>query len=325
MSTAVVRPFSPAWWLPGPHLQTLWPYFVHPGTAVTLRRERLELPDGDFLDLDWSTWPTYGATGLVLVLHGLEGSSRSGYVQRLLRRLEVQGRQAVVMHFRGCSGEPNRLARGYHAGDTADVSHVADELRRRFPERPLVSIGYSLGANVLLKWLGETGAGNPLRGAVAVSVPFELGIAADRLERGFSRLYERTLLSSLRRSMARKYALRDMPIPWQAVAKATSLREFDDHFTAPLHGFADAADYYRRSNCRQWLLHICRPALIVHSADDPFLRPAAIPSPRELAACVELHVTRTGGHVGFAEGTIPGLARDWLADVSATWLARQLA
>lgn len=322
MNPAGPSPFQPAWWLPGPHLQTLWPYLIRPRRNVTLRRERLELPDGDFLDLDWAA--DGGMPGLVLILHGLEGSSDSAYIQRLLRRLRPMGLQAVVMHFRGCSGEPNRLARGYHAGDTADLAFVVEHLRRKHPRRPFAAIGYSLGANVLLKWMGETAEHNPLSCAVAVSVPFELQTAADRLERGFSRLYQKSLLRSLRRSVARKYAQRDMPIPQQTVKSAPSLRAFDDCFTAPLHGFRDAQDYYRRSSCRPWLPHIKRRTLIVHAADDPFLCPTAVPSADELPAEVELQLTPSGGHVGFAAGRIPGRTEDWLGVHTARWLARNL-
>ena len=312
MSLDGQSPFRPAWWLPGPHLQTLWPYLFRPSRTVALHRERLELPDGDFLDLDWTA--ESGAKGLILVLHGLEGSSRSAYIQRLLHQLGRFGLQAVVMHFRGCSGEPNRLARGYHAGDTVDLANVVQHILRRSPQRPLAAIGYSLGANVLLKWLGETSTRNPLACAVAVSVPFELAAAADRLENGFSRLYQQSLLRALRRSISRKYARYDMPIPQQVVDAAVSLRDFDDRFTAPLHGFSGADDYYRRSSCRPWLPHIRRPTLIVHAADDPFMCAQAIPSREELPPEVELQLTRTGGH-----------AEDWLGAHTAAWLARQLS
>lgn len=315
-------PFRPAWWLPGPHLQTLWPYLIRPRRHAALRRERLELPDGDFLDLDWTD--DARARGLVIVLHGLEGSSRSAYVQRLLRQLAACGLAGVVMHFRGCGGEPNRLPRGYHAGDTADLAHAVGVIRQRVPRRPLAAIGYSLGANVLLKWLGETGSRNPLHCAVAVSVPFELNAAAERLAHGISRLYQRSLLRSLRRSVGRKYATLPMPIPAQELAAAASLRDFDDRFTAPLHGFGSAEEYYRRSSCRPWLAHIRRPTLIVHAADDPFLRPEAIPNRTELSADVELLLTQRGGHVGFVAGRIPGRGEDWLGRHAAHWLAARL-
>ena len=185
--------FKPAWWLPGPHLQTLWPNLLrHPRIAV--RRERLELPDGDFLDLDWST----GSSGpLVVILHGLEGSSRSPYAAGLLNALQRRGWRGVVMHARGCSGEPNRLPRGYHAGDTADLDYCVRELRRREPHTPLAVVGYSLGGSVLLNWLAETSVPRDIAAAVAVSVPFRLEDTAERLQRGFSRLYQRALLRSL--------------------------------------------------------------------------------------------------------------------------------
>lgn len=314
--------FHPAWWLPGPHLQTLWPYLIHPHRSVVLRRERLDLPDGDFLDLDWTE--PHGE-GLVLVLHGLEGSSQSAYVQRLLRQLETRRLQGVVMHFRGCSGEPNRLPRGYHAGDTGDLAHVVERLRRRHPQRPLAAIGYSLGGNALLKWLGESGADNPLRAAASVSVPFKLDAAAKRLEHGFSRLYQRSLLRSLRRSVARKYAEGlSLPVSERELRGINRLREFDDRVTAPLHGFTGADDYYRRASCRPWLRRISTPTLIVHASDDPFMLHEAIPKSEELSSQVDWVLTRSGGHVGFAAGRIPGRAKDWLGDYAARWLQRQL-
>ncbi|MDE2088938.1 MAG: hydrolase [Gammaproteobacteria bacterium] len=303
------RPFKPAWWLPGAHAQTLWPHLLRRRPKLSLRRERLELPDGDFLDLDWTTAPR---GPILLVLHGLEGSIHSPYAAGILRACHGHGWRAVLMHFRGCSGEPNRLARGYHSGETGDLHYVAGLLKKREPETPLCAVGYSLGGNVLLKWLGERGKTAPLAGAVAVSVPFELGKAADRLEHGFSRLYQWALLRQLRRSMVRKARRVPLPIRVDGLRRLKTFRQFDEHVTAPLHGFRDARDYYTRSSSRRFLRHIEVPTLILHARDDPFLAEDAIPRISELSPAVSLDLSSRGGHVGFVTGRLPGSAGYWL-------------
>lgn len=278
---------------------------------IALRRERLELPDGDFLDLDW----TQNAGGpVVLVLHGLEGSSHSKYARGLLAAVQARGWRGVVMHFRGCSGVSNRLPRSYHSGETCDLSHVASLLRRREPATPIAAVGYSLGANVLLKWLGEIGLEAPLAAAVGVSPPFVLGRAADRLERGFSRLYQWALLRRLRASVMAKLAQRPMPFDGQRLAGLRTFRQFDDVVTAPLHGFRDAQDYYTRSSCRQFLKDIAVPTLIVHARDDPFTTEDAVPPAHELAPSVTLELHEHGGHVGFVGGRWPWRPRYWLEE-----------
>lgn len=302
-------PFAPAWWLPGPHLQTLWPYSIRRRPHVALRPERIELPDGDFLDLAWTT----GTRGpVVLVLHGLEGCVRSRYALGLLAQVHRRGWRGVVMHFRGCSGEPNRLARGYHSGETGDLQTVVDRLREREPHTPLAAVGYSLGGNVLLKWLGERGPDAPLSAAVAVSVPFDLAASARRLETGFSRIYQRALVRRLRRSIRRKFAARGGPLDLSDLGRCRTFRAFDDRVTAPLHGFADAADYYRRSSSAAYLHAIRVPTLVIQARDDPFLPAAAIPAPAEVSEAVRLEVQAHGGHVGFVTGRLPWRAGYWL-------------
>ena len=317
------EPFRPAWWLRSAHLQTLWPSLSRRAPEVGLERERLELPDGDFLDLDW----TPGTAGpLVLVLHGLEGSSRSRYARGLLAAVRRRGWQGVVMHFRGCSGEPNRLPRSYHSGETGDLSRVVGVVLRRFPGRSLAVVGYSLGGNVLLKWLGETGANNPITCAVAVSVPFELDAAARRLTHGFSRFYQWWLLRSLRENVARKVALGILSEEFTARAAAPDFWTFDDRVTATLHGFAGADDYYGRSSCRQYLGGVRIPTLVVHARDDPFLFADAIPAPTEVGSAVTLEVHERGGHVGFVAGRWPWRPDYWLERripaFLETWLVR---
>lgn len=306
--------FRPAWWLPGGHLQTIWPTLMR-RVSITTRRRRYDLPDGDFVDVDWigqrddcEDQPT------VIVLHGLEGSIESSYVRGLLRVIEQRGWRGGVLHFRGCSGEPNRLPRGYHSGDTADLAWFVEHLRREHPASKIAAVGYSLGGNVLLKWLGETGEANPLAAAVAVSVPFDLSAAAARLEHGLSRIYQRHLLRRLHASVRAKLQRMkvDLPITPQQVGTLNTFRRFDDAITAPLHGFDGVDDYYTRSSCGRFIPRIARPTLILHARNDPFMTPAAIPAPGDLPGNVTLEVTPGGGHVGFVAGPVPWRADYWL-------------
>jgi uncharacterized protein len=303
--------FRPAWWLPGPHVQTLYPSLCRRRRHPELRRERLELPDGDFLDLDWTR---NDGRALVLILHGLEGSLESHYTGGILEALVAQGYRALLMYFRGCSGEPNRLARSYHSGDTADLQTVLAHLAGYIAPKPLAVIGYSLGGNVLLKALGERTGMDAVRTAIAVSVPFDLDRAARRLEQGFSRVYQRYLLDKLRRSYRAKLHAHAMPVSLKRLDALDTFRRFDNEVTAPLHGFRDVDDYYGRSSSRQYLRAITTPTLILHAADDPFLPEDAIPADAELGPGVTLELSRRGGHVGFVGGGLPFRARYWLEE-----------
>jgi len=315
-------PFKPAWWLPGPHAQTLWPYLLRRLPNVARRRERLELPDGDFLDLDWNG---DGSGPLAVVLHGLEGSSRSHYVAGIMHALHLHGWRSVLLHFRGCSGTPNRLARGYHAGETGDLDYVVRLLRQREPVTPLAVVGYSLGGNVLLKWLGEQGAEAPIIGAVAVSVPFTLANAAVRLSCGVSRLYQWSLLRRLRASLRTKWQDQGRTDGVSMLAGLHSLREFDDRVTAPLHGFAGADDYYERCSSRGFLRQIRIPTLILQSRDDPFMTQEGLPGPQEMSACIDYELTDSGGHVGFVSGSSPWRARYYPEERLPAFLNGRLA
>ncbi len=306
-----MRPFEAPLWARNPHTQTLLGASIdRMGQEIVLARERVTLPDGDFLDLDWlRSPPTPGP--ILLILHGLEGSSRSPYIARLLRMCERAQWNAVVMHFRGCSGEPNQLPRSYHGGDTSDLQAVVDILTRRH-DQGLCAVGYSLGGSVLLKWLGERRSDAGLRATAAVSVPFDLASAAARLDSGFSRLYQWVLLRWLRQSVARKARRLGHDTP--PLKGLRTFRDFDGVITAPLHGFRDADDYYARASCRPYLRHIEVPTLLVQAADDPFLMPGSTPNPDELAPAVHLELSPCGGHVGFISGGTPWAPRFWLED-----------
>ena len=301
--------FKPAWWLPGAHTQTLWASMTNRFINLEIRRERLELADGDFIDLDWTTHRT---GPIVLILHGLQGSSDSNYARGLMQACHAKGWRAIVMHFRGCSGEPNRLARAYHSGETNDLHTVIDILHRREPETPICAAGYSLGGNVLLKWLGEYPVKIPLSAAAAVSVPYELKNGAQQLDTGFSKIYQRHLLKSLLKATLKKQELLEGKIDFVRFQAIKTIYDFDDAVTAPLHGFKDAEEYYSRSSSRQYLKHICLPTLLLHAENDPFMTTKAIPGKEELSDCTTLELSASGGHVGFVSGSWPWSTNYWL-------------
>jgi len=314
--------FRAPWWCRGPHLQTLWPHLFRHRPRPRYRRERLELPDGDFLDLDWLGPATPGP--LVVILHGLEGSSSSHYVRALAHGLAARGLASVVMHQRGCSGEPNRLARFYHAGETEDLRLVLEHCRRRRPAGRLYAVGYSLGGNVLLKWLGQA-QDTLLDAAAAVSVPFRLDYGARRLEKGVSRLYQAHLIRGMKRSVARKRRRMPHPVDPDTLSRCRTFEQIDTCLTAPLHGFQDAWDYYARSSCRQFLASIHTPTLIVHALDDPFMTPGAVPDASELSPAIRLELSGHGGHCGFVAGTLPWRPRYWLDKRLPEFILSQIA
>ncbi len=306
--------FRPAWWLKNRHLQTVFrngPWGKL--RRVGFRREQIELPDGDFLHADWTTGAGLPLTQpLVVVLHGLEGSSRSAYAIAIMTAIRDAGWQGVLMHFRGCSGEPNRLPRTYHAGDTGDIGFFLDLLARRHPGLAIAAIGYSLGGNVLLKYLGENGANSALATAIAVSVPFDLRIAADSIATGMSRLYQHALLQRMRATLREKFTEENAPINLGRALASRTFHEFDEYSTAPLHGFSGCEEYYRICSSLQYLKDINTPTLLLHASDDPFMTPAALPDADELSDAVTLELSKQGGHVGFIGGDVPLRPEYWL-------------
>ncbi|RDI37276.1 hydrolase [Aquicella lusitana] len=303
--------FKPAWWLPNSHLQTLWPpIFRRDVKNIQLERERLELPDGDFIDLDWINRDEQAP--LVMILHGLEGSIQSHYAKGMLKTVSEQGWRGVFMHFRGCSGEPNRLPRSYHSGETGDVNFVIRVLMDREPDMMLGVVGFSLGGNVLLKWLGETGKYNPLKAAIAISVPFELHKAASRIQNGFSKFYQWYFIRCLRDRLAVKFQARPTSVDPSLMYEVSTMYDFDDKITAPLHGFSGVEEYYSTASSRQYLRYIHVPTLILHAKDDPFMSEDVIPTENELSPQVKLEVTDAGGHVGFVTGKYPWRPEYWL-------------
>jgi len=286
----------------------LWRKTVH----VARNRERIWLDDGDFLDLDWHG-EHQADTPLVLVLHGLTGSSNSPYVAGLQRAMAQQGWGSVALNWRGCSGEPNLLSRSYHSGASEDLASVIAHLRAKRPLAPLYAVGYSLGGNVLLKHLGESGSQCELQGAVAVSVPFRLDECADRIGMGFSKVYQRHFMREMLNYIKDKQrrfqheGLSEGLAELAALGSLENLRtfwDFDGRVTAPLNGFADAKDYYRRASSRYFLGEIRTPTLIIQAADDPFVFTHSLPDQEELSSSTEFELQARGGHVGFVDGSL---------------------
>ena len=341
-ANSALNGFRAAWWLPGGHLQSLRRKFG-PGATVAQESQRLPLDDGDFIDLAWvrppgneplsvksapettenegdthhpnvddandgDTHRQMPGTPIVFILHGLCGCSASLYVQALQHHFLARGVTSVAMNFRGCGGEPNNKARSYHSGVSADVDQVFRKLRGRFPGSRFHAVGYSLGGNVLLKWLAETGGPAGLERAVSISVPFDLAQCSAALGRGLTRCYGRYFLGRLQQDLAAKkrrfqetgndaeLALLEQLGPLRGIG---SLWEFDDRVTAPLHGFADAADYYAKCSSLPLLPEIKTPTLLIQSANDPLVPATSLPHPAKLPDNVRLELTRSGGHVGF--------------------------
>lgn len=250
----------------------------------------------------------------------------SAYVRRLMCAVDVRGWTACLMHFRGCSGVPNRLPRSYHSGDTGDIAYVIETLSARLPHSRLAAVGFSMGGNVLLKYLGEKRASAPLEAAVAVSVPFDLAAAADRLEQGFSRVYQAHLIRHLRvRMQAKLQRHANLPFTARELARVRSFREYDEWITAPLHGFQDADDYYAKSSSAGFIGAVERPTLVLHARDDPFLPASAVPGSRDCGPGITLELPAHGGHIGFVTDPLPGVIRPWLEEHLCAWLAQEMA
>jgi predicted alpha/beta-fold hydrolase len=305
-----VPPYIAPWWLPGGHLQTI-AGALQPAPRVTFRRERWETPDGDFIDLDWAGDGNAGP--LVALFHGLEGSSRSQYARSIAARAVAAGWRCAIPHFRGCSGELNRLPRAYHSGDSAEIGWILSRLAARY------AVGVSLGGNALLKYLGEQGASAVVQRAVAVSAPLDLSTAGQALDRGISKnIYTRMFLKTLRAKSLEKLARHPGVFDGARVRAATTFREFDDAVTAPLHGFLGYEDYWTRSSSAQYLARIQVPTLVLNARNDPFLPdPAlrAVENLRDLPGNLTFEFPGTGGHVGF-----PG-RNGWLAQRIQGFLA----
>lgn len=297
-------------WLPGGQAQTLWPALVSrrfSGAAPLYRRERWSTPDGDFIDVDFQRAPDPRARWLVM-FHGLEGSSRSHYAEGFAREAAVAGMHFAVPHFRGCSGEPNLAPRAYHSGDHEEIGWILARVRERSAE-PLLAAGVSLGGNALLRWAQEAGPGAaPTAAAVAaVCSPLDLAAGGHAIGRGLNRLiYTRMFLASMKPRALERLARHPGLFDRTRLLGARTLYEFDNLFTAPLHGFSSTEDYWERASAKPHLARLRIPALLLNPLNDPFVPASSLPTAAEAGAQVTLWQPAHGGHVGFPGGAWPG-------------------
>ena len=303
------RAYRSPWWLPGSHLQTIVPARLIPVPSVAYARERWDTPDGDFIDVDFLQPPPGTETAPLLVMfHGLEGDSGSHYARILMDGCALRGWRGLVVHFRGCSGQPNRLPRAYHSGDTTEIDWILARIAARWPQAPRFAVGISLGGNVLAKWAGEQGPAATARlvAAVAVSSPFDLAAGGHALAVGFNRLYTAMFLRSLVPKALAKVAAFPGLADARRIKASRTIGQFDDAFTAPVHGFAGVLDYWKRASAKPWLAGIALPLLALNARNDPFVPHASLPGMAEVSHHVRLETPDHGGHVGFfAPGSRP--------------------
>ena len=313
-------------WLPGGHVQTIWPVLFSrrfDGQRPSFRRERWDTPDGDFVDVDWQGEDLDAP--LLVLFHGLEGSSSSHYAQAFAAEAARRGWRFAVPHFRGCSGEINRAPRAYHSGDHEEVGWMLGRFRA-LHRGPAVAVGVSLGGNALLRFAEETGAAaaERVRAVAAISAPLDLAAGGRAIGRGFGRqVYTRMFMHTMKRKALIKLRQHPGLFDAEAMRVARDLREFDEIFTGPLHGFAGADDYYARSSAKPHLDRIRIPALVLNARNDPFLPASALPRPADVGPCVTLWQPAHGGHVGFADGRWPGHLKTLPTRV-ADWLGKRL-
>lgn len=310
-------------WIVGAHAQTLWP-FIRPRAPVAWRRERIATPDHDFWDFDWldasAKDNTPNNAPLVILFHGLEGSSRSHYACSMMAAVAQRGWRGVVPHFRGCSGEPNLKPRAYHSGDYSEIAAMLTAIRARVPEKTaLYAVGVSLGGSALLNWLGRNSNTATLAAAAAVSTPIDLEQSGRMFNKGFNRLYERNFMGTLKNKalmMAQRYPDK---VDSRKVAAVRTLTDFDDAVTAPLHGFKDVTDYRHRASSRPWLSKIGTPTLVLNALNDPLVPADSLPNEEETSSYVFLEYPDGGGHAGFP--AVAGSAHAWMPQRVLTFFA----
>ncbi len=329
MNAAAFAYRAPAW-LPGGNLQTIWAALYArrvAGAPIAYRRERWDTPDGDFVDADWLDPEPSGDAGadasrpLLVLFHGLEGSSRSHYAEAFADVARERGLRFVVPHFRGCSGELNRAPRAYHSGDHEEIGWILARVRERHAG-PVVAVGISLGGNALMRWAAEAGeaASRVARAVAAVCSPLDLAAGGAAIGRGFNRLvYTSMFLRTMKPKALAKLAQHPGLFDREALLAARDLYAFDNLFTAPLHGFRDTEDYYARASAKPHLHRIRLPALALNACNDPFVPAASLPVAGAVGAHVTLWQPAQGGHVGFPRGGLPADVR-WMPEAVAGWL-----
>ncbi len=314
--TTTAPQYQSPWWLKGAHPQTIYPPLFARRPIIAYQRERWETtpngtPDGDFIDVDRIAGSS--ASPMLVVFHGLEGSSNSIYALNLMAAAQARGWRGIVPHFRGCSGEINRLPRAYHSGDAAEIDWILRRVKAEAPDQRVYVAAISLGGNASLKWLGEQGssAASIVDGLVAISAPVDLMASGHALDQGFCKLYTKMFLNSMKKTALKKLDQHPGIFDRATVEAAQSLRAFDNEVTAPLHGFRDADDYWTRASAKAGLANVEVPALLVNARNDPFLPESFLPKKSEVSRHVTLDFPPQGGHVGFLSGPLPGRS-DWM-------------
>ena len=300
--------FKPNFLLSNKHIQTTYASLFRKIPLHNFYIEKFILSDGDFVDCYWYEEHKLTNKPLVILFHGLAGSYKSPYILGLMQELNKQGHNSVLMHFRSCSGVMNTKPISYHSGKTDDAKEYILSIIDRFPNTKLFSVGFSLGANMMLKLLGELGSESPFIASVSVSAPIKLAIGSDRINTGLSKYYQKYLLKNLNELLLKKYDTHDIEsligLKKEDVKKLSSFWEFDGAYTAPIHGFKSAQDYYDKSSAINYLKLIQTPTLIIHAKDDPFMPPQILPNKDEISKNIELNIYENGGHVGFVHGCI---------------------
>lgn len=297
--------FKPAWWFCNAHMQTIAPLIIRRRLRVPTIEEVLVFPDDDFTELAWTERPETGSRKpIVIILHGLAGSKDSAYIKGMLRAVQREGWIGVLMHFRGCGRQKNNRASAYHSGETGDIRYFLQVLKERYPCVPLAAVGFSLGGNVLVKYLGEEQHNSHLVAGVSVSAPLDLADCSRRINQRLSKIYQKYLLMPLKQGMKEKQACfqDEYPLGKEEIKRIKTMWQFDHQITAPLFNFPDAETYYVQSSGKPFLKRIQTPCLMIHSADDPFMTKACIPEAHELSASVIFELSQRGGHLGFVAG-----------------------
>lgn len=295
-------------WLPGGHAQTIVAARLVPQPGVEYRRERWDTPDGDFVDIDFAApEPDLPSAPVLVLFHGLEGCSRSHYALSIMRAAADRGWRGLVVHFRGCSGEPNRLPRAYHSGDSAEGDWILRAAARRYPHARLHAVGVSLGGNMLAKWLGERGTdARIVTAAASIGAPLDLAAGGAALSRGFNLVYTKMFLATLKNKALAKLQHFPAAARAEAIRASRDLYEFDNAFTAPVHGFRNTEDYWVRASAKPWLPAVEVPHLVLNARNDPFVPAESLPRAPEVSRYVHLEQPQEGGHIGFARGPFPG-------------------
>ncbi|MGJ8692009.1 MAG: hydrolase [Thalassotalea sp.] len=305
--------FKPAWWLSNAHAQTMFAKFLQKKTSAIRLTETVETPDGDFFDLAWTEPPEKDTSKpIVVILHGLEGSQNSHYARGMLNAVVNNGWVGLLMHFRGCSGKPNRQLNSYHSGDIRDISFLTEQLSKQFPARKLGLIGFSLGGNIASLYLANN-PDNPYKAACIICAPFDLASCSKKINRGVSKIYQQYLVGMLKDSTLIKHQV--MPNANICPLKIKAIKtmwQFDDYVTAPINGFDNALDYYDKVSGIHVLDKVVTPSLIIHAQDDPFLDHEKITAVTSLPASIRFEISEKGGHVGFISGNNPLKPEFWL-------------